>query len=393
MKTPDAYTPLKIEAKAPFSHIHQQTMSLLYLPVIGREAFSTYMALYALVERSTLKSPEHPHSFLYDMLNMRPDTFLNARRTLEAIGLIETYEKEDGLLIECYHPLSADAFIKDSHFSAYLEKAVGRERFQDLITHFKVKRTKLKDYTSVSARFDEIFPPLRKKPTTRSQYIGSKTKPIESEPDIDVELVLDGIPTSLLGAKGRTNATKSRLKTIAYIYAYDESSLQEAVRKNLKSDGSIDFDALSHEAQSHYQKSRGPITKKTDSASLEYFKNTHPRTLLEDSTGHKVPSADLKVIDRLIENSDLPLEVINVMIAYVLKELDQQFPVYNYFEKIVAEWKRLGINDAKDAIEHVQKRIKKKHAPKQKTGRSRTREQPFDTSVGWFKDYLKEGKE
>ncbi|MFW5914018.1 MAG: hypothetical protein ACOCSM_03045, partial [Bacillota bacterium] len=87
------------------------------------------------------------------------------------------------------------------------------------------------------------------------------------------------------------------------------------------------------------------------------------------------------------------LEVLNVMIAYVLKELDQQFPVYNYFEKIVAEWKRLDITDAKDAIEHVQKRIKKKQAPKKNYRKARTREQPFDTSVDWFKDYLKEGKE
>lgn len=393
MKTIDAHTPLKLEAKAPLSHTHQQTLSLLYLPVIGREAFSTYMVLYALIERSTLKSPQYPHAFIYDMLGMRPDTFIDARKTLEAAGLIETYEKEGTYLIECYLPLSADAFIKDSFFAPYLEKAVGEDRFHDLVAHFKITRTKHKDYRSLSVRFDEVFPPLRKRTNTRSQYIESKTKTIESEPDIDIELVLDGIPSSLLGAKGRTNAAKSRLRTIAYIYAYDEASLQEAIRKNLRSDGTIDFDALSKAAQTHYQKERGPVTKKTDSASLGYFKNTHPRTLLEESTGQKVPAADLKVIDRLIEESDMPLEVLNVMIAYVLKELDQQFPVYNYFEKIVAEWKRLGIKDAKGAIEHVQKRIRKKNAPKKRNYRSKTREQPFDTSVDWFKDYLKEGKE
>ena len=393
MKTIDAHIPLKLEAKAPLSHIHHQTLSLLYLPVIGREAFSTYMVLFSLIERSTLKSPEYPHTFIYDMLGMRPDTFLNARKTLEAIGLIETYEKEETFLIECYLPLSADAFIKDSHFAPYLEKAVGKERFQDLIAHFKITRTKHKDYDRVSVRFDEVYPPLKKKTVTRSQYVEPMTKTIESEADIDIELVLDGIPSSLLAAKGRTHAAKSRLKTLAYIYAFDEASLQETVRKNLKTDGTINFETLSKDAQDHYQKERGPVTKKTDSASLSYFKNTHPRTLLEESTGHKVPSADLKVIDRLIEESDMPLEVLNVMIAYVLKELDQQFPVYNYFEKIVAEWKRLGIKNAKDAIDHVQKRIKKKSAPKKRNYRSKTREQPFDTSVGWFKDYLKEGKE
>ncbi|MFW5892925.1 MAG: DnaD domain protein [Bacillota bacterium] len=393
MKTVDPHTPLRLEAKAPLSHTHIETMSLLYLPVIGQEAFSTYMVLYSLIERSTLKSPEYPHAFIYDMLNMRPDAFLSARKTLEAIGLIETYRKEEAFLIECYLPLSADAFIKDSHFAAYLEKALGKDRYQDLIAHFKVTRTKLADYKPVSVRFDEVFPPLRTKTVTRSQYIEPKTKPIESEADVDIELVLDGIPTSLLQAKGRTNAVKERLRTLAYIYAYDEASLQEAIRKNLKSDGVINFESLSRSAQAHYQKERGAITKKTDSPSLSYFKNTHPRTLLEESTGHKVPTADLKVIDRLIEESDLPLEVLNVMIAYVLKELDQQFPVYNYFEKIVAEWKRLDIKDAKGAIEHVQKRIKKKQAPRKNYRKARTREQPFDTSVDWFKDYLKEGKE
>jgi replication initiation and membrane attachment protein DnaB len=82
------------------------------------------------------------------------------------------------------------------------------------------------------------------------------------------------------------------------------------------------------------------------------------------------------------------------MIAYVLKELDQQFPVYNYFEKIVAEWKRLRIKTAEEAINHIEKRLRKKREPKKQSYRGYNKKShPIDTSVGWFKDYLKEGKE
>ena len=395
MKTIDSNTHISIESKAPLSHTHATTLSLLYLPVIGKEAFSLYMLFQSLLERSTLKSPSYTHAFIYDMLGVCPEGFVNARKTLEAVGLIETYVKDDAYLMECYMPLSADAFIKDSPFAPYLYKAIGEERYKDLIAHFKITKTRHSDYTRKSVAFSDVFPPVKPTPTTRSQYVEPVSGKVSVNTDLDLDLVLEGIPSSLLKAKGRTKNAKDKLASMAYIYNFDEEALQDAIRKSLKEDGTIDFKTLSKYAQENYRKTRGPVTRKTDNASLAYFKEVHPRTLLEDLTGQKVPAADLKVIDRLTSETDMPLEVINVMIAYVLKELDQQFPVYNYFEKVVAEWKRLNIKTAADAINHVEKRLRKKREPKKQSrgyGYNK-KSQPIDTSVGWFKDYLKEGKE
>ncbi len=393
MKTIDSATELKIESKAPLSHTQAHTLSLLYLPVIGKDAFALYMLFHGLIERSTLKSPSYTHAFIYDMLSIRPESFINARKTLEAVGLIETYIKDDSYLIECYMPLSADAFIKDSPFAPYLYKAIGEDRYKDLVMHFKITKTRHSDLTCKSAAFSDVFPPVKPTPITRSQYVEPVSGKINVNSDLDLDLVLEGIPSSLLHAKGRTQNVKDKLASMAYIYNYDEEALQDTIKKSLTSEGTIDFKRLTRYAQDHYQTTRGPIKKKTDNASLAYFKEVHPRTLLEDLTGQKVPAADLKVIDRLTTDTDMPLEVINVMIAYVLKELDQQFPVYNYFEKIVAEWKRLGIAKAEDAINHVEKRLRKKREPKKSYRGYNKKSQPIDTSVGWFKDYLKEGKE
>jgi len=394
MKTIDSTTHLKIETKAPLSHTHMHTLTLLYTPVIGKDAFSLYMLFHSLMERSTLKSPTYTHAFIYDMLSLRPEAYISARKTLEAVGLIETYEKESTYLIECYMPISPDAFIKDSMFMPYLNKAIGEERFKDLIAHFKITKTRLSDLARKSAAFSDVFPPLTPTRTIRSQFIEPVSGTTEVKGDLDLDLVLEGIPTSLLTAKGRTSAVKKKLASIAYIYNFDEESLQTTIKKSLASDGLIDFKVLNKHAGENYQKSRGSVKKKTDHASLAYFKNVHPRTLLEDLTGQKIPAADLKVIDRLTSETDTPLEVINVMIAYVLKELDQQFPVYNYFEKIVAEWKRLRIKTAEEAINHIEKRLRKKREPKKQSYRGYNKKShPIDTSVGWFKDYLKEGKE
>ncbi len=395
MPTLEANTQLRISAHASLSQDHLHALSLLYLPVVGCDAYSLYMALYALTDRSRLKSPSYPHAFLFDMLNMPAQSFLKARQTLEASGLLETFQGEEEFLMELFLPLSPESFIKDSPFGPYLKHEIGEERFEDLIAHFKITRTRKKRYEPVSVSFDEVFPPMRNPVETKASYVQARSKKTEVKHATDIDLVLEAIPDTLLAASHRTKRFKEKLREMAYVYQLGEEALRDLIRQSLTKDKTIDFTRFRTLAQKEYQhQSPRRIQKKTDAYSLDYFQSVHPKTMLEETTGMKVPAADLKVVEKLITESGLPLEVLNVLIAYVLKELDNQFPVYNYFEKIVAEWKRANVESAADAIAHIEKKIqKRKDRTQQKPYKRRGREKPVDTDIDWFKEYLKDREE
>ncbi len=386
MKSVAADDKLRIVSRANLSPAHVHTLNLLYLPVVGRDAFSLYMTLHSLIDRSKLQSPTYPHSFLYDLLDMNPGAFFSARQTLEASALIETYKGEEDYLIELFPPLSAESFIKDAPFGAYLKQRIGEERFNDLIAHFRIVRPKKGDYRNCSVRFDEVFPPVAAPVKSRASFMAAEAKKTEILHATDIDLVLESLPPSLVSDKTKTKRCKEKLKEIAYIYNLNEETLRKLLRQSLLEDGTIDFAELSRLAQKSYAgEKRVRIRKKSDTYNLEYFKSVHPKTLLEEATGMRAPAADARVIERLVTETDLSLEVINVLIAYVLKELDQRFPTYNYFEKIVGEWKRTDIASAEDAVAHIEKKVrnrKEKSRSQRKGGRVR------DAGVDWLDDYL-----
>ncbi|MFW6319877.1 MAG: DnaD domain protein [Bacillota bacterium] len=384
--------PFKIIASRNLDHDHRHIMGLLYLPIIGQDAFSLYHVLYTLVDRASLHSKSYPHSFLSDIVGCNIKTLELARQKLEAVGLLESYYKDDDYLYELYLPLSAEMFIKDSMFAPYLLKQIGNDRFEDLIQSFKIKRIYHKEYDTISVGFSDVFNPAYEKISTRSQYLEAKQHPVKVNTNINIDLVIDSLPDHLVHPTTKTKKMKEKLEQFAYTYSLKEEDVKLLLLKSLNKDQSICFETLSKEAQKHYQtKPKHQHTKKSSGYNLTYFKSVHPTTIVEDLTGMHAPSADLKIIERLMTQTDLKNEVINVLIAYVLKELDNQFPVYNYFEKIVAEWKRKNIETAEDAIEHIKQRKQKRaESKKQKPRYKNNKSLPEDVKVDWFDDYLKE---
>ncbi len=381
-------TPFKIAASKNIDHDHVNALTLLYLPIIGVDAYTLYMTLTSLVERSRLRSPSYPHALLLDVLDMAKQRFDQARNKLEACGLLETHVGEEDAVYSMFLPLSADMFIKDSPFAPYLLKTVGQQRFDELTELFRVRRPRLSGYENVSADFDDVFTPAYEPMTTQGTYVAPRRKDPRVNHDFSIETVLDALPKTIVDETLTTTRVKERLTEIAYVYALDVEAMTDVIKSSITAQGNITLADVVNAAQKRYQaQPKHRFTKKTSGYNLDYFKSTHPKTVVEDLTGMHVPASDLKVIDRLITETGMTLEVINVLIAYVLKELDNRFPVYNYFEKVVAEWKRSTIETADDAIAHIKKRIQRKKQPRPTTRRGKTL--PKDVQVDWFDDYLK----
>ncbi len=367
---------------------HRDVLSLLYAPIIGPEAVSLYFSLHAICDRTQLRSAEHPHSFLFDLLSLSADGFLRARRRLEASGLLESFRDDVRCVYKLYLPLPAERFLKDSPFAAYLHKQLGEERFLELADFFKVRRMKTSHLANTTVAFTDVFAPAYDNVSVGGNYIAGEIRPVEVATAFDIEAVLEALPQTVERKPLLSREAKERLSQIAYIYSLDASTLKERLLQALDEKGVPDFAALTDNCRKLHRNpvhANAHIKKKTSGYDLDYFRRIHPKNLVEDLTGAHVPSSDLAIIEKLITRLDFPHEVVSVLIAYVLRQLDHRFPAYNYFEKVAAEWRRAGVEDAKSAIEHIQKRLKKDKASPRRTGK---KDLPEDIEVDWLDDYI-----
>ena len=99
-----------------------KVLALLYQPLLGLNAYSIYNIFYQFNKLNQLT----PHHFLLDLLNIKQDEFINAREKLEALGLLETYLKnEDEYLYILKAPFTAKQFLLDTFLGTYLESEIG----------------------------------------------------------------------------------------------------------------------------------------------------------------------------------------------------------------------------------------------------------------------------
>ena len=136
-KTVDSKCKFNIYSSFVLSHDDVVTMSLLYAPLIGSDAFLVYVGFNSLLSRNNLKSEEMTHGDFYDIYSFKPQQFIKARIKLEGIGLLVTYEKENGdLIYNLLPPLTAKNFIKDASLGVYLYSQIGENNFNYIYNHF-----------------------------------------------------------------------------------------------------------------------------------------------------------------------------------------------------------------------------------------------------------------
>ncbi len=353
-------------------HLSMEDVSVLsqcYLPLISADGLSLYLFLVRLADQPSGRSMDYPISYIYDMIGINPERFLDVRKRLEGAQLLKTLEA-DVWTFRPVLPLSPAAFFK-SPLLAHLKTRISKERVNDIKDRFVKPAPKWPKKEEVTASFEDTFG------TLKGSFDAAEDPVFRLTPTWDMDAFLDRIPTTWVPKDQRTPALKTTLNHLAYVYGLDETRLKKVIEKAVAAKNGLDFDGLSDHAAALYLPESQP-----QSLDLDAFKRMHPADVLKLLTGSHVPASELKIVDRLIRESGLKLEVISVLIAYVITELNGQMPVYKYFEKVSGQWHRNEITTAEMAIAHI-KSSKEKKTQKSK----KPKEAP---TIDWFKAYLEE---
>ena len=120
----------KVINKTYLTDLDQKNLMRFYTPIIGSLATSLYLNLWIDLKNKDLESEYLLHNHILNILKCSPNAFIEARESLEAMGLIRTYVKEDNVLVylyELYSPLSPVEFFNHPILSVVLYNNVGAD--------------------------------------------------------------------------------------------------------------------------------------------------------------------------------------------------------------------------------------------------------------------------
>lgn len=352
----------------------------LYEPIIGPIAVSLYLTFWADLDKLELMSKDFTHHHLMTILKSKLIDIENARKSLEAVGLLKSYIKRNDnineYLYELYSPLSASEFLNHPVLSILLLNNIGENEYNIILNNYKKHNFNKSDYEEITSSMNETFKSVNEN-VFEENIRNTKKLGINIASSIDFELLESTLPKGLVTSKTFNKKTKDLINQLAFIYNIDSVKMSEIIRLVIDEYGIINKDKLRSATRKNYEYNNNgslptivyrtqPEYLKSPSGDLSnrgkmihVFENTKPYDFLKSrNKGIKPTSRDLKILEHIAVDFDLPPGVVNVLVDYAL--LVNNGKINNaYMEAIASTWSRKGIKTVEDAMNLAEKGHKK----------------------------------
>ena len=399
----------KVFNKAFIENKEKDILVSLYQPIIGVTAINLYLTLYNDL-KDNIESEFLSHQHLMGLMLVNLDSIVEARKKLEAIGLLKTFFRVDTInnyIYVLYAPLSANEFLNHPILNVVLYNNLGKIEYENLVSKYRTKKINTKEFQDITTSFDKVFTSVNGYSFENPDIVSDKTRKIEIKSNIDINLIISGIPNRMTSPKCFNKETVDLIVYLAYIYKIDNLNMQGLVRNAINEKGMIDKEELRSSARSFYQfENNGKLPTLIYNRQPEYlkeasgnnsniakmiytFENVSPYEFLKNSYNNAEPTnRDKKIIESLMIDQKLPPGVVNVLIDYVLKTNNKKLSK-EYIETIAGQWKRLNIETVKEAMDIARKEHKKIN----KTIYKKTEIKDKENLPEWFDKEQKENKE
>lgn len=362
----------------------------LYEPIIGPLAISLYLTLWSDLDRTLTFSDSYNHHHLMTFLKSNLNDIKEARSALEALGLIKTYYKEgDNInyyIYELYSPISAYEFFNHPILNIVLYNNLGVNEYNNLIKSYKKVNFKYDDYKDISSKLNDTFKSSAYNNFNNENIKNKNSNKPKLDNLIDFDVLKESIPNKVLGNNAFNKKTRELINNLAFIYNLDTLKVSEILRLTIDENGLINKDLFIKEVRKYYEYNNGgslptiiyrtqpehlksPEGDLSSAGKMVYiFENTTPYDFLKSKYKNNNPTPrDLKLLEYLALELNMPPAVINVLIDYVLRISDNKLNKA-YVETIAGQWTRLGIKTAREAMNQAKKEYKKK--PKKEINKS-----------------------
>jgi len=358
----------------------RKILSTLYQPLVGSMAINLYLTLWSYLDKQEIISNVWTHQHLMKNMQITLEKLVTARQSLEAIGLIKTYLKENtdcnSYVYELYSPLKADEFLNDPFLSTILYDTLGEKDYKRVRDYFKMPSVSLKGYSDISAKFSDVFEITNIENIEKLDEIKKKNKlNISFEPTIDLNNIISGIPKEVLNHRTITKDIKELIYKLALVYDYDDSIMQKLIYDSIDESHRINVETLRMRARKYYRfqnnnnalnlinKSQPEYLKTklngmTKKDQIIYkFETLSPNEFLTKKKGIEPSKDEVAILEYLLIDVGLKPGVVNVLIDYVLATSENKL-VRSYIESKASEWQRCGIETVPMAMEKAKEEKK-----------------------------------
>lgn len=353
----------------------RETITNLYQPIIGYTALAVYFTFWSEGKNQKIISLSSHEQIL---LRMRIATgeFIEARKVLEAVGLLKTrLEKVREFSIyhyELFAPKTPNKFFNDTLLYGLLIQNIGENEASRIKRIYQTSQNESQG-EDISSSFNDVFHPnfedaaFLQATNKVSDTIGRRKSKIDTE--FSYEKFFDTLSSiSQLTDKSFTKNEIKEIERLATLYGMSAEITAEKVVNAFsleKSRGSrVDFVQLNEDMKneinfgSRTRKRRNSkknlvVGEEGLAAKVKYFESANPKDVLSVlQNGTKPAAADLNIVRILANDYKLTNAVINVIIDFVLQMNNNVLSRYSV-EKIASSISREDIVTAVDAMEYL----------------------------------------
>ena len=369
----------------------------LYEPILGAMPISLYLTLWHDLDETELFSRNQTHHHLMSILKCDLKTIKKARESLEALGLLKTYVKQGSVneyIYEVFSPLLPNEFFNHPILNIVLYNNIGVQEYDRLKTFYQKVKLDTKDYVEITKKLDDVY--VSSDLAMFEDAIERTNSKISVSDRIDFDLLISSIPKGLVNERAFSKKTKELINLLSFIYNIDTLKMVEIIRTVINEYGMIDKKNLRIAARKYYQFKNNALPTLVYRSQPEYlkspegdmsmrgkiiamFENTSPYDFLKSKNkGVNPTSKDLRLLESLLIDMELPPAVVNVLIDYVLRKNNNKL-TNAYVETIAAQWKREDLKTAKEAMEFAEKEHKKMSGKKSQVKTKTVSKEPV-----WF---------
>ncbi len=380
-------------------------LTLLYQPIIGPLPVMLYFSLWADLDKSELMSMEQTHHHLATNMQISLSEIVDARKKLEAIGLLKTFYKEENINIyiyQLYSPIKANDFFNHPILNIVLYNNTGKKEYEKLKNYFKMPKINTSSYEDITTSFTDVFSsvPLTSYDIVNDNLRKENIRKLNLNTNFDFEFLESSLPKSLDKSKIFTKDIKELIIQLAYLYQLDVVKMQDIIPICLTERGTINKEELRKTCRNYYQFDnhgllptivynkqpeylRKPLGDTSKRAKMIYtFETINPYELLKSKNNGAEPTKrDLKLAEDLIINYGLNCGVVNVLIDFILKTQDNKLN-RAYAETIAGQWQRSKIETVDEAMKLAEKEYNKKFKKNSSTPKQKVHKE--ESIPDWF---------
>ncbi|MCF7930657.1 MAG: DnaD domain protein [Acholeplasmataceae bacterium] len=350
MKNSSTFT---LQSQSDLSAADFKVLALLYQPLMGLEGQALYTTFYQLINKTNRSS--YTHQELFDLLNMKQLDFLKIRNKLEALNLLDIYQKEDRYLYFMKAPLTAKQFLVDTVFGSYLQSEIGEKNMNLLTSLFKTDIPSKEGFENITKSFDALYEfkslnllnvdyALQGRQQNGGSHINYK---------FNYEAFVDHLPDRLKTSQLLNEKLKEQINKIAFVYQYDVLDMVTVYEEASKSRQNVNFAQLNMRAKQHYDEKHQLLTiKQKDLPITNLIDQVAPQVIIQKYAKTDQQGIALQTATQLLERNAVEPGIINVILMLVLKHKDGVLPNINYMEKVLHDWLNKGVQTTEDAINH-----------------------------------------